>query len=169
MSPSIRIYMKPYLVDFARCMISNNEFANQDLIIKIIKPFLRRGSLPGKPPKPPSHLHCLELSLPLLSDLYIGDNKVYIHPRDMKSIAGIFQSHFDAMLFFYISDKFRYYGEFKKCIYQFAADLDISFENINYDMMWKKYQRFRQKNEQKKTFISSFSVQKLSNVIPFLI
>ncbi len=161
--------MKPYLVDFARCMIGNSLFANQNLIVKIIKPFLRRGSLPGKPPEVPEHLHCLEISLPLLSDLNISDNKVYIHPNDMSSIAGIFQAHFDHLLFFYVLDKYRYNNEFKKCIYQFADDLDISFDNINYHMMWKKFQRFREKKEQKKKFILSHSVQKLVNVIPFMI
>ncbi len=167
--PSVRIYMKPYLVEFAKCMIGNNRFANQYLIIKLIKPFLRRGVPQGRPWKPPSHLACIEIPLPLISDLYIADNKVYIHHRDMLNISRILQAHFDSILFFYMHDKIRYTRELKKCINQFIADLDISPECVNYDMLKKKYYRFSTKKQLKKNFISSFPVPDLSLTLPFMI
>lgn len=169
MTPSVRLYMKPYLVEFARCMLSNSQFSNQNLIVKIVKPFIRRAPVTYKHQQITSSSDCLEISLPLLSDLNITDNKVFIHPRDMKSISGIFQSHFDSMLFFYVQDKIRYNKELKKCMYQFIADLDMSHEFVSYEMLKKKYYRFSLKKEHKNNFILSHSVPSLSFTLPFLL
>ena len=169
MGASVTVRMKPYLVEYAKSKMGNGLFSNSEIITKIVKPFIRR--------MPSSYQHkqqsltpdILEIPIPLISDLYVGDNKIYIHPSDHITIARIFEAHFNDALFSYVTDKVRYNAELKKCFIQFCDDYDISWENINYDMMKKKYYRFRKKKEKKTSFSSSFCVPNLSLVLTFLL
>lgn len=161
--------MKPYLVEFARCKMGNGNFSNSEIIVKIIKPFVRRMPKDYKNSYKKNSPDTLEIPIPLISDLYVGDNKVYIHPSDNVTIARIFEAHFNDALFSYVSDKVRYNAELKKCFLQFCDDYQISWEHVTYDMMKKKYYRFCKKKEKKNAFSSSFSVPNLSLILPFLL
>jgi len=169
MGASVIIQMKPYLVEFAKCKMGNGVFSNSEIITKIVKPFVRRM------PKNYNHIQVkpgadiLEIPIPLISDLYVGDNKIYIAPCDHQNIARIFEAHFNDTLFSYVNDKVRYNAELKKCFLQFCSDYNISWEYVNYDMMKKKYYRFNKKKIEKNSFSSSFRVPNLSLILPFLL
>lgn len=165
---TVTVKMKPYLVEFAKCKMGNGLFANSEIVTKIVKPFIRRMPKDYKY-FPEFGSNILEVPVSLFSDLYTADNKIYITPVDQASIARTFEAHFDDALFSYVSDKVRYNAELKKCFFQFCDDYNISWENLNYDMMKKKYYRFREKKSKKMNFSSSFSVPNLSLILPFLI
>jgi len=169
MGATVTIKMKPYLVEFAKCKMGNGAFSNSEIITKIVKPFVRRIPKNYEYSIPKVSPDILEIPIPLISDLFVGDNKIYIHPSDNATIARIFEAHFNDALFAYVSDKVRYNAELKKCFIQFCDDYNISWEFVTYDMMKKKYYRFCKKKEEKSSFSSSFRVPNLSLILPFLL
>ena len=170
MNPSVYIKMKPYLVGYAKCKMGTGTFSNDSIIVKIVKLFARRITkntvIPKLDPKDPS---VLEINLPLLSNLYINDNKVYIHPDDFLAISKFYEAHFNDALYSYVIDKYRYHGELIKCFHQFCDDYEIPWEYVNQSMLKQKFYRFRRKKEEKRSFISSHSVPNLSLILPFLL
>lgn len=155
---TVTIKLKPYLQEFLRCKLQ----ADHELTVKrnfvgtILKPFLqiRPGDVAPVFPSGPEYI---TFQLPTYSDLEVRRGTVYVSDKNQAAFERILNAYFWDFFFTYMDDKVRYlgkeresaYGVIKRCILQFCSDFNISFNDLNYDMMKKAYYRRRVSAEKK--------------------
>lgn len=158
----VKIKLKPYLKEYVECRYLPTFADPKNFLRVVVKPFLER--IPKNYQyKPCSDSNAITLSVPLLSDTYIGDGKVYISDKNQAHIERIIYAHFKDALVAYVDDKVRYEVEIKKCLLQFCSDCQITFNDTNYETLKKMY--YRSKKSDKNI---SFSVPKLSRALTFI-
>lgn len=155
---NVTIKLKPYLQEFLRCKLH----AEQEVPVKrnfigtLLKPFLQ-----VRPSDIAPEFHAgpeyITFQLPTYSDLEVRRGTVYVSEKNQAAFERILNAYFWDFFYTYMDDKVRYlgkeresgYGVIKRCILQFCSDFDISFNDLNYDMMKKAYYRRRLLAEKK--------------------
>lgn len=144
--PTLTIKLKRYLQEYVRAELSDNMLASKrNLVGKIIKPFLVIRP-PGVHPEFNTGPDYITFPLPNYEDLNVKNN-LYITPESQVIIEEFLDLHFKDLFYHYMKDKVRFYRSFKKCILQFCADHNFTFDHINYEMLKKYYYRRRKEEE----------------------
>ena len=142
---TVTIKLKPYLKEYIVCKLANRFDDRNNIILAIVKPFIERIPAGYKPISQPTDEEHLEVKIPTFESVETRDGKVYISKENQENIERIVHAHFKDALFSYIDDKARYTPEIKKCIMQFCADNNITYNHTNYDTLKKAYYRARKK------------------------
>jgi hypothetical protein len=166
---TITVKLKPYLQEFLKSKLNNAEImANKrNLVGVILRPFLETRQKDIKPSRHINHDGSQEegyitFKLPKYDDLNIRNGTVCISEENQKHFQDILEAYFKDFFFSYMDDKVRYgelsdkkRGIVKKIIIQFCSDLNLPFNEINYEMLKKSYYRRQQKKHKKSFFLSS--------------
>jgi hypothetical protein len=150
---TITIKLKPWLQEFLICSLQDHGVASKRNVIgAMLTPFLEYAPVDYT-------YHFLEgeefitFELP---DHIAGKNprsgSLVVSHENQKNFERMLDVYFKDLFYNYIDDKIRYNREIKKCIYQFCADYNLTFNNVSYEMLKKSYYRRR---KQKKTEKSS--------------
>lgn len=162
--PTITIKLKPYLQEYLRSELRNQNIASKRNIIgKIIRPFLVIRPA-GVNPEFSKSSDYITFELPYYEDMNILNN-LYITPENQKIIEGFLELHFKDLFYHYMKDKVRFYRSFKKCILQFCADHNLTFDYINYEMLKKDFYRRRKEEDTSRECLQS-DKKSLSGFVP---
>ena len=147
--PTITIKLKPYLQEYLMCELKSDVAHKTNLIGKLLKPLLeiRPKGVVVEFNKGPEYI---ALGLPYNDDLNIRGN-LWVSPRNQAIFEEFLEWHFKRLFFHYMNDKVRFYKSFKKCILQFCSDHNITFSNLNYEMLKKDYYRKRNRKKSEKS------------------
>ena len=154
-NPTITVKLKPYLQEYLVCSLNSTRASRTNLIGKLLKPLLEirpAGVLPEFKKGP----EYITFSLPYYEDLWVKSN-LWIPPRNQEIFESYLEWYFKELFFQYMDDKVRFYKSFKKCILQFCFDYNVTFSNINYEMLKKDYYRKRNRIKNKKNCSGFFS------------
>ena len=151
--PTITIKLKPYLQEFLRCKLQDAEqltASKRNIIGVLLRPMLEIKKKDEFPVFHRNDKEWITFNLPRYEDEFdVRGNSVTISEKNMKYFEDCLEAYFKDLFFSYMDDKVRYMsdpgkrGGIKKCIIQFCADCDITFNCINYEMLKKSYYRRR--------------------------
>ena len=165
--PTITIRLKPSLQDYIRFIMRLEYEENEDpyylatassYLGRLIIPFLEL--LPGDvtPLLPGPDRDLFTFMLVNYRHLNVRNNTVYISEKNQTFIQNIVEHHFRVHFRIYADDKTRYTREYgtakgaiKSVALQFCLDMNIKFEDVTYDMIYKAYWRSRKKSKNLET------------------
>lgn len=161
--PTVSIRLKPYLQEYLRCKLQEAELTawKNSLIGSMLRPFLEITKKEQIPVFHHKDENWITFRLPLYHDLEVRRHSVTISEENMAYFANSLEAHFKDFFFSYMDDKVRYTsntgkrGAIKKCIIQFCADMHISYNYLNYEMLKKSYYRRRNEIQKKPSFFAS--------------
>jgi hypothetical protein len=152
MRQTITIKLKPYLQEFLQCKLGDQaaEGSRRNLVGAILTPLIEYAPNDYKFEKleGPEYF-TLEIPQSLGKETRYG--VICMSESNQVMFERILKHYFNDIFFQYVEDKIRYsrekYGlpQIKECILAFCADYNISHNEINYEMLKKKYYR-RKKN-----------------------
>ena len=102
-------------------------------------------------------IHSFDNGIDIRGNIYISDEKQH-------DFECLLDDYFRSLFFQYMDDKMRYSeimngkAEYKKCMFDFCADYNITLKNINYETLKKAYYRHRNSKEKVKIFSSVLSL-----------
>jgi hypothetical protein len=147
--PTITLKLKPYLQEYLICSLNSNVASKTNLIGKLLKPLLEIRPISTAPDFLKGKEY-ITFILPYYNDLWIKSN-LWVPPSNQEIFESYLEWHFKELFFQYMDDKVRFYKSFKKCILQFCSDHNVTFSNINYEMLKKDYYRKRSRRKTEKS------------------
>ena len=166
--PTLTIRLKPPLQDYIRYIMNLEECGNGEKFLhastrsylgRLIAPFLEYRPDGVNPLLPGSDKSLFTFYLPLdMNDCEVRRNSAWVSEKNQVNIQNIVDSHFRFHFRVFADDKVRYLrqehtakGSIKKVILQFCADMNITYDDITYDMISKAYYRARCKSRKNGT------------------
>lgn len=153
--PTVTVKLKPYLQDYVKSRLNICQVAFTDNCIGVS---LRLSLAPipkGKIPEYPKNKNYMTIPLPYYKDLNIRHRTFYVPDFNQPLLEKAIDRHFKDLFFNWMDDKLRYdtyvdgkvieRGQIKLRILEFCDFYDISFDHLNYDLLKKKYYRYRMK------------------------
>lgn len=159
---TITIKLKPYLQEYLTCKLDGSLTVSQSNIIGVMMaPLLEYCPKDYRP----ENVKDKKLRFTLVLEDGIGGKRIhrgiYISEKNQKMFEKMLEMHFFDLFFSYVDDKIRYKKEIKKCILQFCMDYNLTFNDISFEMLKKRYYRRKILNKGK-------SVHKLSLTCPLI-
>ena len=160
MRQTLTIKLKPHLQEFLICKLADeaSEASKKNLIGAILSPLIDYApkdyvfeKLSGK--------EYITFELPdRLGGKDTRQRAVVISNKNQREFERILGIYFMDIFFQYVDDKIRYTSEIKKCIMQFCADYNISYNHINYERLKKAYYRRQKAQNRKNNFAVNLSL-----------
>lgn len=160
--PTLTIRLKPHLQDYLRYILnlegnfisSTSMVANKSSYLgKLVTPFIEYCPANVNPLLPGEDRNLFTFELPFFDAFNIRHNTAWISDKNQANIQSIIESHFRIHFRVYADDKVRYLreqhtpkGAIKKVVMQFCSDINIKYDDVNYDMIYKSYYRHRKKS-----------------------
>ena len=164
---TITIKLKPSMQDYIRFIMRLEYEENEEpyylattssYLGRLVIPFLEVLPENVTPLLPGTDRNIFTFMLVNFRNINVRNNTVYISEKNQIFIQNIIEHHFRVHFRVYADDKIRYNrdegtakGAIKNVALQFCLDMNIKFEDVTYDMIYKAYWRSRKKNRNLET------------------
>ena len=160
--PTITIRLKPQLQDYIQYIMTlEGNFSEGPFLLATSRSYLGRLIAPFVEYRPPDAQPLLlsgdrnlyTFMIMNYDHINVRHNKVWISEKNQIHIQNIVEAHFRLHFRVFADDKVRYQreqhtakGSIKRVIQQFCADVNITFDDVTFDMISKSYYRSRKKS-----------------------
>jgi hypothetical protein len=160
--PSITIRLKPHLQDYIRYIMEiEGDVSETQMLLatsksylgRLVSPFIELRPIEANPLISSTDRDMFTFMIVNYRGLNTRNNTAWISLKNQVNIQNVIEAHFRLHFRVFADDKVRYLrenhtpkGSIKKVVLQFCSDMNITYDDVTYDMISKAYYRGRKKS-----------------------